>query len=113
MGELALDGGDSLAYHPSVDLELAFAFAEARSDAATHAIRGEMRPHAAKARVEVLVLREAHLKSALFRGGMEREDVKDECRAIDDLDALIDGLFEVRLLRRGELIVEYDQVRRI
>ena len=44
---------------------------------------------------------------------MEREDVKDERRAIDDLDALIDGLFEVRLLRRGELIVEYDQVRRI
>ena len=95
MGELTLDGGDSLAYHPSVDLELAFAFAEARSDAATHAIRGEMRPHAAKAGVEILVLRKANLQPALFRRGMECEDVEDERRTIDDLDGLIDGLFEV------------------
>ena len=113
MGELPLDRGDSLAHHPSVDFELAFAFAEARSDAAAHAIRGEMRPHATKAGVEILVLREAHLKPTLFRGGMEREDVKDKCRAIDDFDALVNGLFKVGLLRRGELVVEYDQVRRV
>ena len=54
-----------------------------------------MRPHAAKAGVEILVLRKAHLQPALFRRGMECEDVEDERRTIDDLDALIDGLFEV------------------
>ena len=38
---------------------------------------------------------EPHLQPALLAGGVQGEDVEDERRTIDDLDALIDGLFEV------------------
>ena len=69
-----------------------------------------MRPHAAQAGQQVLVLGQTHLQATFLAGGMQREDVQDERRAVDDLHVASDGLFEVRLLRRSQLVVEHHQV---
>ena len=113
MRQLALDGGDALAHHAAVHFQLAFAFAEARADAAAHAVGRQMRPHAAQARQQVLVLGQPHLQAAFLAGGVQCEDVQDECRAVDDLHVAPDGLLEVRLLRGSELVVEHHQVGRV
>ena len=41
---------------------------------------------------------------------MESENIKDERRAVDDLDRLANGTFEVRLLRRSKVVVENDNI---
>ena len=41
---------------------------------------------------------------------MPSEDVKDESRAVDDLDLAAKDLLEVRLLRGGKLVVKDDDV---
>ena len=69
-----------------------------------------MTPHAAQTRVEVLVLRKAHLEATLFGGRMQREDIEDERRAVDNLDRLADDFLEVRLLAGAELVIEDDEV---
>ena len=107
--ELALDGRDALAHHAAVDLELTFAFAEAGS-AAAHAVGREVGPHAAQARIQVLILGEPHLEAAFAARRVEGEDVEDEGGPVDDLDVLVDDLLEVGLLRGAELVVEDDEV---
>ena len=69
-----------------------------------------MGPHAAQARIQVLVLGEPHLKAAFATRGVEGEDVEDEGRPVDDLDVLVDDLLEVGLLRGAQLVVEDDKV---
>ena len=113
MLELALDGRDALAHHAAVDLELALAFAEARSHAAAHAVGGQVGPHAAQARQQVLVLGEPHLQPALLAGGVQGEDVEDERRTVDDLHVAAHRLLEVRLLGGRQLVVEHDEVGRV
>ena len=41
---------------------------------------------------------------------MPSEDVKDESRAVDDLDLAAKDLLEVRLLRGGKLVIKDDDV---
>ena len=72
-----------------------------------------MGPHAAQARQQVLVLGEPHLQAALLAGGMQREDIEDERRAVDDLHVLAHHLLEVRLLGGRELVVEHHEVGRV
>ena len=91
----------------AVDLEFRLAGA-ARADTAAEAREHESL--AAEARQVVLELRELDLQLALPRAGALCEDVEDQCRAVDDLDA--EHLLEIVLLRRRELVVE-DQERRI
>ena len=111
--ELATNRRDALAYHATVDLKLAFALAEARAHAAAHAIARQVRPHAAQTRQQVLVLRQTHLQTTLFRGGMQRENIKDERRSINDLHIFRYSLFQIALLRRCEFIVENHDISRI
>ena len=70
-----------------------------------------MRPHTLQARVQVLVLGQAHLQATLLGGGVQGEDVQDQRRAVDDLHALGQGLLQVDLLGGGQFLVEDDQVR--
>ena len=111
MGQFAANGGDALAHHAAVHFQLALTLAEARSHAAAHTVRGQMRPHTAQARVEVLVLGQPHLKTTFLGGGVQGEDVQYEGRPVDDLHGLVHDLLEIRLLGGGQLIVEDDQVR--
>ena len=108
--ELASDAADALAHEPPVDFELGFSLAEARSDATAHAMCCQMAPHATQARVEVLVLGELDLQTALATRCMQGKNVEDERRAVDDLYGLADDALEIALLRRRELVIEYDDV---
>jgi hypothetical protein len=69
----------------------------------------EMLAVADEARQAVLVLRQLDLELALARAGVLGEDIQDKRGAVDDL--AVDGLFEVALLRGGELVVDDDQRR--
>ena len=108
--QLAFDRGYAFAHHPAVDLELAFALAEPRSDAAAHAVRGKVGPHAPKTRKKVLVLSKPHLQTPLFARRMQREYIEDQRRSIDYLDLLRNDPLKVRLLRWGKLVIEYHDI---
>ena len=108
--KLAANARDALAHHAAVHLQLAFALTEAGSHAASHAVRSEVGPHAAQARVQVLVLGEAHLQAPLLGGGVQGEDVQNEGRTVDDLHGLVHDLLQIGLLGRCQLIVEDDEV---
>jgi hypothetical protein len=60
-------------------------------------------PEARKSRQLVLKLGKLNLKASFVRSGMEREDVKNQSTAINDLD--IEHLLEAALLRWRELVV--------
>ncbi len=64
----------------------------------------------AQPRQQVLHLRELDLELALAARRVQREDVEDERRAVDDL-RLGNGVLEVGLLRRREVVVEDDERR--
>ena len=72
-----------------------------------------MRPHAAQTRQQVLVLRQTHLQAPLFRGGMQRENIKDERRSVNNLHIFWHSLFQIALLRWREFIVENHDIGRI
>ena len=110
MPSLLFDGGNAVPHHAAVDLELAFAFSEARADSAAHAVRCEMGPHAAQPRVKVFVLREPHLQAAFLGGRMQSENIQDEGGPVDHLDIAVDDLFQVCLLRWAQLVIEHDEV---
>ena len=65
-----------------------------------------MRPHAAQAWQQILVLRQTHLQATFFRGGMQRENVKNERRSVNNLHIFRYRFFKIALLRRRKLIVE-------
>ena len=89
---------DAVAHDAPVDLELTLALAEPAADATARLLAHEVAPHAPQPREQVLELSELHLEPALVRRRMRAEDVEDEGRAVDDLDALPHHLLKVRLL---------------
>ena len=77
-----------------------------RADPATEPL--EVAPQAAHAREVVFELGELDLQLSLRAARVGGEDVEDHGRAVDDRQA--DGLLEVALLARGQLVVAGDQV---
>ena len=110
VGKLATQHGNAVANEATVDLELAFALAKARANAAACPVFGKVSPHAAQARVEVLQLSHLHLQLALMGLGMQAEDVEDERRTVDDLVLHSQDTLDVCLLRRRQLSIEDDDV---
>ena len=101
--DLALEAGDAVADEASVGLELRLAGA-AGADGAFEPL--EVAPLAGEPRQEVLVLRQLDLEAAFAGPGTFGEDVEDEGSAVEDLD--LEGVFQLALLRRAELVVEDD-----
>ncbi len=104
--QAALERGDAIAREAAVGLDLRLAGAP-RADAAAEAL--EVGPQPAHAREVVFELGELDLELALGAVRMRGEDVEDHGRAVDDRHA--DGLLEVALLARRQLVVAGDQVR--
>ncbi len=68
-----------------------------------------MSPHAAQPRKHVLLLGKLDLELALSRDRMHREDLEDECGAVDHA-CLGQELLDVDLLGRREFVIEDDEV---
>ena len=96
---------DARARQPAVGLELRLARAS-RADAAAEAL--EVLPHAAHALHVVLELRELDLELARRRVRVQREDVEDHARAVDDAHAEL--VLEHALLARRELVLGHDDL---
>ena len=108
--ELLLQLLDLAADVPPVALELGLAGA-ARADRARAARCGlphEVRPHAGQARQQVFILRQLDLQLALARAGALGEDVEDQPRAVEHLDAELLG--EHAHLRGAQFVVEDREV---
>lgn len=97
--------GDAIAYPPPVDLQLRFPRAPAADAACESAesLRAARQPGQS-----VLQLRELDLELAVGALGALRENVEDELRAVDDLQARAVG--EVPGLRRRQVVVEDEKV---
>ena len=108
VGKLTTQHGDAVANKTTVNLELAFALAKARTDAAARPVLGKVGPHTAKTRVKILQLSHLHLQLALMGLGMQAEDIEDERRTVDDLVLHSQDTLDVCLLRRRQLGVEDD-----
>ena len=91
---------------PAVDFELRLARAPRPDATRLLAQRGAA---AAQARQPVAQERELHLRLALGAAGVLGEDVEDHRGAVDGRAA--EQLLEVAVLRRRQLVVEYDRVR--
>ena len=98
---------NSRPYQPSVGLNLRFSRPPC-PDAAAQAF--EVRPLSGKAWHEVLVLGQLHLQTAFAGLGPRGKDVEDQRGTVDDLDVLVEGPFEVALLRWRQLVVADDRV---
>ena len=96
---------DAVAREAPVGLDLRLA-GSTRADATAESL--EVAPQPAHAREVVFQLGELDLQLALGAAGVRGEDVEDHGRAIDDGQA--DGLLEVSLLARCQLVVAGDQV---
>ena len=105
--EAALQKRDACPCQPAVGLELGLARAP-RPHSAPEPL--EVLPHPAHAREVVLELRELDLELALGAARVLREDVEDQLRAIDD--ARLQRVLERALLRRAELVVDEEDLRR-
>ena len=68
-----------------------------------------MRPRTGETRHHVLQLRDFHHQAAFGGYGVLREDVQDEPRAVEHLDAR-EAFFEVTDLRARKVVVEYDHL---
>ncbi len=66
-----------------------------------------MAPLAGESRQEVLVLGQLDLEAAFAGAGASGEDVEDEGGAVEDFSG--EGVFQVALLGRAELVVEDDE----
>ena len=104
-GQAALEGRDAVAGQAAVGLDLGLTRA-AGADAAAEAL--QVRPQPAHAGEVVLQLGELDLELALGAVGVGGEDVEDDRGAVDDRHA--EGLLEVALLARGELVVTGHEV---
>lgn len=60
-----------------------------------------------------MILGKPHLQATLFRGGMQRENVEDERRSVNDLHIFRHRFFKIALLRRRKLIVKNHDISRI
>ena len=95
--EVAAQPGDAVPDLAAVELELLLARAPA-ADAAAETREVPVGPR--QPRQQVLELRQLDLRSRLARPGVQREDVEDQARAIEDADAIAPGLLEVADLAR-------------
>src|SRR6185312_5384460 len=100
--ELLANALDALADHAAIELDLRFARAAARADAA--ALPLEVAPAAHQPRREVLQPRQVDLELALVAARPLTEDLEDQHRAVCDRDAEV--ALEVALLRGRERLVE-------
>ncbi len=50
------------------------------------------------------------LQTTLARSGMKAEYIEDEGGSVDDLGGLTERALKIRLLRRGEVIIENDDI---
>ena len=105
LAQAAAQQRDARARQPAVGLELRLARAT-RADAAAEAL--EVLPHAAHALQVVLQLRELDLELARRRVRVQREDVEDHARAVDDAHAEL--VLERALLARRELVLGHDDL---
>ena len=103
--EPALERGDSVARQPAVGLDLALARAPG-ADSGAEAL--QVGPQPAHPREVVLELRQLDLQHALGAVRVVGEDVEDDRRAVDHRHA--DGLLEIALLARQQLVVARDEV---
>ena len=112
--EPSLQQRDPPARKSPVGLELGLARA-ARADSAADCGRGSAReafevlPQAAHAREVVLELRELDLELALGAARMLGENVEDQLGAVDD--AGVQGVLQIPLLRRAQLVVHEQRLR--
>ena len=110
--DLLLELEDALPGEAAVGLDLGLAGAADADGARSAAVAAEplqVAPLPLEARQQVLGLRQLDLQAALTRAGAHREDVEDQRRAVQHLH--LQRVLEVRLLRRGELVVEDDHRR--
>ena len=112
--DLLLQGRDALAQQPAVHLQLPLPGPAkphtAVAAAAAAALPLEVGPELGEPRQAVHVQGQLHLQLPLARARVLREDVEDERRAVDDLDAraLAPELdLEVALLPGAQLVVQH------
>ncbi len=103
-GQAALQVADALANAPAVDFQLGFTRA-AGADAAAQA--RQVGPLARQSRHEIFQLRQLHLQLAFVAARPLGEDVEDQLAAVDD--ANFEGVFQIALLRRRQILVNDDQ----
>ena len=104
--ELALEAGHAVAGAPAVDLELGLARPPA-PDAAGEPRQRDLGP-LREPRQQVLELGQLDLQLAVAGGRVLREDVEDELGAVDHPQ--LHALAEVARLRRGQVLVDDDEV---
>src|SRR6185295_771990 len=104
--ELLANALDALADHAAIELDLCFARAAARADAA--ALPLEVAPAAHQSRREVLQPRQVDLELAFVAARALAEDLEDEHRANDN--GATEVALEVALLRRRQRLVEDDDL---
>ena len=105
LAQAAAQQRDAGARQPPVGLELRLARAS-RADAAAEAL--EVLPHAAHALEVVLQLRQLDLELARRRVRVQREDVEDHARAVDDAHREL--VLQRALLARRELVLGHDDL---
>ena len=103
--QIALQIVDALADAPAIHLQTRFAGA-AGADAAAQT--GHGRALTGQPGQAILHLRQLHLQLALGGLGALGEDVQNQRRAVDDLHA--QRVFQIPLLRAGQLVVEDGQI---
>ena len=90
---------------PAIGFELGFARA-AGADAAAQLRHLDAAP--AQPRQHVFQLRQLHLQLAFAGPRMAGENIEDELGAVDH--AHVDKLFDIALLRSGEIVIEQKQI---
>ena len=106
--DLRFKRADAALKMSSVGLKLALSGASSTDTAAK---TRELSSLTHKSRCGVLELCKLDLKLSLSRNCVERENVEDEHRAVDDSDLISHYIFKVSYLRRGELAVEHHEIR--